>query len=376
MSNISKRRREGSRSKIKSMGDHKEFLNRITKTLYYGELPSLPCLSLPVTEVSCALWSAAQQGRSLRRLHVNETARFAYYAGVSPCALVLALVYLERLRHRNPEYVAAAAPSDLFLASPACRLHMVGNKFLQDDGVDAETRVSEWAAAAGIEPADLKRLEIDFLDAIEWNVYVNDESFESGLSWLESQVALKQAKERGFFTYSDLAAAGGDAGAAVAGRLAAAVALAYVAALGALVASALLVSYTLPLLHLTHTALLAATQPPCARTHAHPPSPPHEPTFNTTVEFSAPPRCCTDWLNYHATLDSPPAYPMDYRPWFDIETDFTWYRSSLVDPLQRWLERLDEYADEYIFKSKPEPRCVRQWLNLSRLGGLAVVSDR
>ena len=31
------------------MGDHKEFLKRITKTLYYGQLPTLPCLSLPVT---------------------------------------------------------------------------------------------------------------------------------------------------------------------------------------------------------------------------------------------------------------------------------------------------------------------------------------
>lgn len=31
------------------MGDHKEFLRRITKTLYYGQLPSLPCLSLPLT---------------------------------------------------------------------------------------------------------------------------------------------------------------------------------------------------------------------------------------------------------------------------------------------------------------------------------------
>lgn len=31
------------------MGDHKEFLKRITKTLYYGELPTLPSLSLPVT---------------------------------------------------------------------------------------------------------------------------------------------------------------------------------------------------------------------------------------------------------------------------------------------------------------------------------------
>lgn len=34
---------------LQTIGDHKEFLKRITKTLYYGELPRLPCLSLPVT---------------------------------------------------------------------------------------------------------------------------------------------------------------------------------------------------------------------------------------------------------------------------------------------------------------------------------------
>ncbi|XP_063359963.1 protein CNPPD1 [Cydia amplana] len=370
MSNISKRRREGSRSKIKSMGDHKEFLNRITKTLYYGELPSLPCLSLPVTEVSCALWSAAQQGRSLRRLHGDAAARLAYEARVSPCALVLALLYLERLRHRNPAYVAAAAPADLFLVSL-----MVGNKFLQDDGEDAETLVTEWAAAGGLTPADLKRLEIDFLNAIEWNVYVNNDSFESGLSWLESQVALKQAKERGFFTYSDLAAAGGginehNAGVAVAGAAAAAIALAYVAALSALVTSAFLVSYTLPLLQLTQTTLLSTPQT-------------LEPCLNATVDFTDTPRCCTDWLNYHSTIKTPQVYSVNLQePWFKIETDFTWYRSSLVDPLQKWLEKLDEYADEYIFKSSKcsgsamQPRCVRQWLNLSQLGGLVVISDR
>ncbi|XP_061711740.1 protein CNPPD1 [Cydia pomonella] len=360
MSNISKRRREGSRSKIKSMGDHKEFLNRITKTLYYGELPSLPCLSLPVTEVSCALWSAAQQGRSLRRLHGDAAARLAYDARVSPCALVLALLYLERLRHRNPAYVAAAAPADLFLVSL-----MVGNKFLQDDGEDAETLVAEWAAAGGLTPKDLKRLEIDFLNAIEWNVYVNNESFESGLSWLESQVALKQAKERGFFTYSDLAAAGGDAGVAVVGTAAAALALAYVAALAA---SAWLVSCALPLLQ------------PARLPAAHTPAP----GLNASLPFPDPPRCCTSWLNYHSTVNTPPVYPIDLQqPWFNIKTDFTWYRSSLVDPLQKWLEKLDEYADEYIFKSKrcsyepaAHPRCVRQWLDLSKLGGLVVISDR
>lgn len=45
-------------------------------------------------------------------------------------------------------------------------LQMVGNKFLQDDGEDEEVICSEWAVAGNVDLADLKRLEIEFLNAI------------------------------------------------------------------------------------------------------------------------------------------------------------------------------------------------------------------
>lgn len=38
-------------------------------------------------------------------------------ACISPCAMMLALVYIERLRHRNPEYLQQISSSDLFLIS-------------------------------------------------------------------------------------------------------------------------------------------------------------------------------------------------------------------------------------------------------------------
>lgn len=43
---------------------------------------------------------------------------------------------------------------------------MVGNKFLQDDGEDDDVMCSEWAASGGIELKQLKKLEVEFLDAI------------------------------------------------------------------------------------------------------------------------------------------------------------------------------------------------------------------
>lgn len=43
---------------------------------------------------------------------------------------------------------------------------MVSNKFLQDDGEDDEVICSEWAASGGLELDELKKLEVEFLNAI------------------------------------------------------------------------------------------------------------------------------------------------------------------------------------------------------------------
>lgn len=43
---------------------------------------------------------------------------------------------------------------------------MLGNKFMQDDGEDDQVICSEWATSGGIDLNLLKKLEVDFLDAI------------------------------------------------------------------------------------------------------------------------------------------------------------------------------------------------------------------
>ncbi|KAI5634493.1 protein CNPPD1 isoform X1 [Phthorimaea operculella] len=418
MSNISKRRKEGSRAKIKSMGDHKEFLKRITKTLYYGQLPSLPCLSLPVTEISCEVWSEWQRGRSVKRLHQDSAASISRNACVSPAALVLALLYMERLRSRNPDYLTATAPADLFLITL-----MVGNKFLQDDGEDEEVFCSEWASSAGLDLPQLKRLELQFLSAIDWNVFVNEKHFEKGLQWLERRVALKQARLRGFFTYSDLAAASDGAQLANALKEAAeasvAAAASYVASLFALVTSALVVSATcLPAQHLL-AALSARSGVSLAPAQDHTFPPPLTPTqyipnstellddlLAQTLSSDAltAPACCRGWQRYREEtvekrnwFDGVVVYDWkSFEPWWSRTSVLNWlYQSSLVNPMQRWREKIDEYADllkrelysepvnkkcgyyeEGLFGSA-QPTCIRSRLNLSKLGALLVsVSDR
>lgn len=390
------------------MGDHKEFLKRITKTLYYGQLPTLPCISLPVTEISCELWSVSQRGRSLRRLHADAAASITRSACVSPCALVLAILYLERLNACNPDYIANAVPADLFLVSL-----MVGNKFLQDDGEDENVVCSEWAASGGLDLDQLKKLEVDFLNAIDWKVFVSDESFEAGLLWLERQVALKQAQLRGFFTYSDLAAS---SDAALLGDLIVSVSTAcagYVTGLVTFLTSTLMLSHAwIPVLQYMAATSSLTTLNTDVITHSLQPDLTaylNNATMDTSLDIldedesiQESLKCCTEWTKYQDRAkpkqnwyDTIVVYDWKtLEPWWSTTSILNWlYQRSLVNPMQRWLEKMNEYTDlfnrEFVIGSVDKSqcdgsmsgevgqRCVRQWLNLSKLGALVVsVADR
>ncbi|XP_022918358.1 protein CNPPD1 [Onthophagus taurus] len=196
MPNISKKAKEKC---LKTFGEHRTFLSRITKTLYYGKLPTTDRLSFPVTEFATELFSEAKKGASLERLHYNDAATISRNACVSPCSFILAMLYLERLKSCNPEYLQKVAPSELFLVSL-----MVSSKFLFDDGEDDEVFIDEWALSGGVTKKDLVKLEQEFLKAIDWNIFVNEVTFWKKLGELERILAKKEGKIRGWFTYTEL----------------------------------------------------------------------------------------------------------------------------------------------------------------------------
>lgn len=235
----------------------------------------------------------------------------------------------------------------------------------------------------------------------DWNIFVSDESFEAGLAWLERQVALKQAQLRGFFTYGDLAASCADVGLSRllhgATRACLAACLAYTSGLAALLASALVVSHAwLPALQLLAARAAAPLNDDLRTSDCRPDLYTNNATLEHPVELLAEHlteaslvTCCSKWTQYRETESLKRNWhdPVTLQGWkFELFCStisvFNWpYQSSLVNPVQRWLEKMNEYADfikhRFLYpESEPDGRRgVRQCLNFSRLSSWAASSS-
>lgn len=92
--------------------------NRYSTCVLFATLSTfwLVCF-VDCTELAAEIFTEVKNGQTLERLDVEEASRISRNACVSPCSLVLALLYLERLKDCNPEYLQRVAPSELFLVS-------------------------------------------------------------------------------------------------------------------------------------------------------------------------------------------------------------------------------------------------------------------
>nr|SVE75754.1 EOG090X069C [Daphnia hispanica] len=182
--------------------DYSELTERLRKTLYYGSVSkgshSLNS-SLPLTRVIVEKFSETDSNLFLEKLCFEYAAELSREACLSPCSLVVALIYLERLCQSNPNFVSSIPSSKLFLISV-----MVASKFLNDDGEEDEVINSEWASSAKIDVSNLNQIERQFLQAIEWRLFVDDEDFAEALARIEFRVAQRESLKRGWLTYTDL----------------------------------------------------------------------------------------------------------------------------------------------------------------------------
>lgn len=195
--------------------DHLELSERIRKTLYYGKLPTTDRPSLALTEISVQMFSKVLPNDGLKVLDMHYAASVSSGAClnsrvtggrmhkrrscITPCSMMLAMVYLDQLRHKNPQYMTSVSSCDLFLVSM-----LVASKFLYDDGEEDEVFNSEWATSANMELKDLNLLEREFLGAFDWNLYVKPKEFARVLDKIETRIAYMESSKRGWTTYTDV----------------------------------------------------------------------------------------------------------------------------------------------------------------------------
>lgn len=191
----------GSRNYISQEMDYDTLTERLRKTLHYGAIPKSPAnfhSSLSLTNVMVEKFSE-NDNLFLERLCFDYAADLSREAVLSPCSLVVALIYLERLSQKNPNFVSSIPSSKLFLVSV-----MIASKFLNDEGEDDEVFNPDWANSANIDLTELNQLERDFLQAMDWSLFVDHEEFLETLGRIETRVAQREGSSRGWLTYTDI----------------------------------------------------------------------------------------------------------------------------------------------------------------------------
>nr|CAB3232306.1 protein CNPPD1 [Phallusia mammillata] len=180
--------------------DHDDLSDKLKKTFYYAphKKPAKDTLSFPLTREAVESFRKAAPS-SFGKLGHRYASRVARDACITPCSLLLGMIYIERLAHRNPTYLQKISSSDLFLISM-----MIASKYLQDEGLDDEVFNDEWAASGLVDVDYVNDLEADFLKAIDWRVLVRQPEFRRMLYINEMRIATKQGFARGWFTYTDV----------------------------------------------------------------------------------------------------------------------------------------------------------------------------
>lgn len=180
------------------MAEHVELQERLRKSFYYGRTPTTDRPSLPMTELAVEFLHQAAP-RELGKVDMYWASSVTRRAAVSPCSMMLGMMYIERLKHKNPEYLQQISSSELFLISM-----MVASKYLYDEGITEEVFNDEWAESAKMETEDVNQMEREFLGAIDWSLFTDPVDFWRALESMEEKIALAQGEENGWLTYMDL----------------------------------------------------------------------------------------------------------------------------------------------------------------------------
>ncbi|XP_030377325.1 protein CNPPD1 [Scaptodrosophila lebanonensis] len=178
----------------KKVMQHEDFIDRIRKTLYYGVGNEEDMeVSGPLAEYAAFSFSQAHYSFSLNRLSKITAGKMH----ATPCSLIMALIYLDRLNVIDPGYARRITPQELFVVSL-----MISTKFYA--GHDERFYLEDWTKQGHMSEDRIKAMELEFLSAIDWNIYISNEQFFKKLSSVERTLAQQEGLRRGWLTYSEL----------------------------------------------------------------------------------------------------------------------------------------------------------------------------
>ncbi|XP_070185617.1 protein CNPPD1-like isoform X2 [Littorina saxatilis] len=173
------------------------FRKRRQQTLYSGELePEHSPLAL--TELAVEYFQDLAPHK-LGHVDLQSASIMTSQETVSPSSVTMSMMYANRLQRKRPDYVQKVSSSDLFLISM-----MMASKYLYDEGVEEEVFNDDWAENAGLEKEEINEMEMDFLDALEWEMFIKKDDFDQAMLSVERNIALKEGLKRGWFSYTDL----------------------------------------------------------------------------------------------------------------------------------------------------------------------------
>ena len=98
-------------------------MGRLRRNLCYGnnnecDNETIDYPSMPLTEVTLQIFrKAGTDHDDLPTIDMNFASNLSKKSCLSPCSIVLAIIYFERLKQSNPEYLRRVSPCDLFVVS-------------------------------------------------------------------------------------------------------------------------------------------------------------------------------------------------------------------------------------------------------------------
>lgn len=152
----------------------KRIRQRLRRTLRYGDA-RMDRLTIQLTELVVNYFDRNCSSLSNQFLDLDFAASVSYDSCLDPCTLVAAMIYIERLRSKNPKAYAQSTPNDLYLSAL-----MLASKFLNDCGIEEFVWNDEYAEMAKTTIKRVNQLELRLLDnlvSLKKNFFFNSTYF-------------------------------------------------------------------------------------------------------------------------------------------------------------------------------------------------------